>query len=85
MTKENPFLVAQQQLDQCAKILKLDPGVQALLKVPSRELHVSIPVKMDDGSLKVFQGFRVQYNDAKGPCKGGIRFHPEETIDTVRE
>ncbi len=84
MTKENPFLVAQQQLDQCAKILKLDPGVQALLKVPSRELHVSIPVKMDDGSLKVFQGFRVQYNDAKGPCKGGIRFHPEETIDTVR-
>ncbi len=84
MTKENPFLVAQQQLDQCAKILNLDPGVQALLKVPSRELHVSIPVKMDDGSLKVFQGFRVQYNDAKGPCKGGIRFHPEETIDTVR-
>jgi len=84
MTKENPFLVAQRQLDQCAKILNLDPGVQAILRVPSRELHVSIPVKMDDGSLKVFQGFRVQYNDAKGPCKGGIRFHPEETIDTVR-
>jgi glutamate dehydrogenase (NAD(P)+) len=84
MAKENPFAVAQKQLDQCAKILKLDPGVQAILKVPSRELHVSIPVKMDDGSLKVFQGFRVQYNDAKGPCKGGIRFHPEETIDTVR-
>jgi glutamate dehydrogenase (NAD(P)+) len=84
MAKENPFVVAQKQLAQCAKILNLDPGVQAILNVPSRELHVSIPVKMDDGSLKVFQGFRVQYNDAKGPCKGGIRFHPEETIDTVR-
>ncbi len=84
MAKENPFVVAQQQLDQCAKILNLDPGVLAILRVPSRELHVSIPVRMDDGSLKVFQGFRVQYNDAKGPCKGGIRFHPEETIDTVR-
>ncbi|MHB8829400.1 MAG: Glu/Leu/Phe/Val family dehydrogenase [Syntrophales bacterium] len=84
MAKENPFVVAQQQLDQCAKILNLDPGVQAVLRVPSRELHVSIPVRMDDGSLKVFQGFRIQYNDAKGPCKGGIRFHPEETVDTVR-
>jgi glutamate dehydrogenase (NAD(P)+) len=74
MAKLNPFTVAQKQLDQCAKILNLDPGVQAILRVPSRELHVSIPVRMDDGSLKVFQGFRVQYNDAKGPCKGGIRF-----------
>ncbi len=84
MTKENPFEIAKQQLDQCGKILNLDPGVMAILKAPSRELHVSIPVRMDDGSLKVFQGFRVQYNDAKGPCKGGIRFHPEETVDTVR-
>ncbi len=84
MAKVNPFAVAQQQLDQCAKILHLDPGIQAALRVPSRELHVSIPVRMDDGSVKVFQGFRVQYNDAKGPCKGGIRFHPDETIDTVR-
>ena len=84
MAKVNPFTIAQRQLDQCAKILHLDPGVQAILRVPSRELHVSIPVRMDDGSIKVFQGFRVQYNDAKGPCKGGIRFHPDETIDTVR-
>jgi glutamate dehydrogenase (NAD(P)+) len=84
MAKVNPFAVAQQQLDQCAKILHLDAGVQAILRVPSRELHVSLPVRMDDGSVKVFQGFRVQYNDAKGPCKGGIRFHPDETIDTVR-
>ncbi len=51
---------------------------------PMREQHVSLPVKMDDGSTKIFQGFRVQYNDARGPAKGGIRFHPEETIDTVR-
>jgi len=71
-------------LDDCAKILNLEPGVQAILRIPSRELHVSIPVRMDDGSLKVFEGFRIQYNDAKGPTKGGIRFHPEETIDTVR-
>ena len=84
MAKVNPFEVAQRQLDQCAKILHLDPGMQAMLRVPTRELHVSIPVRMDDGSVKVFQGFRVQYNDAKGPCKGGIRFHPDETIDTVR-
>ncbi|MBN1380451.1 MAG: Glu/Leu/Phe/Val dehydrogenase [Deltaproteobacteria bacterium] len=84
MSDLNPFAVAQKQLDQCAKILNLDPGVQAMLRLPSRELHVSIPVRMDDGSYKVFQGFRVQYNDAKGPTKGGIRFHPDETIDTVR-
>ena len=77
MAKVNPFAVAQQQLDQCAKILHLEPGIQAVLRVPSRELHVSLPVRMDDGSVKVFQGFRVQYNDAKGPCKGGIRFHPD--------
>jgi len=55
-----------------------------MLKTPMRELHVSLPVRMDDGSMKVFQGFRVQYNDARGPAKGGIRFHPDETIDTVR-
>jgi glutamate dehydrogenase (NAD(P)+) len=84
MAKINPFAVAQKQLDQCAKILKLEPGMQSILRVPMRELHVSLPVRMDDGSVKVFQGFRVQYNDAKGPCKGGIRFHPDETIDTVR-
>jgi glutamate dehydrogenase (NAD(P)+) len=84
MAEVNPFAIAQRQLDQCAKILQLDPATQAILRVPMRELHVSLPVRMDDGSVKVFQGFRVQYNDAKGPCKGGIRFHPDETIDTVR-
>ncbi|MGQ9517552.1 MAG: Glu/Leu/Phe/Val family dehydrogenase [Anaerolineae bacterium] len=82
--KPNPFEVAQRQLDMAAQILRLDPGVHALLREPMRELHVTIPVRMDDGTVKVFKGFRVQYNDARGPAKGGIRFHPEETIDTVR-
>lgn len=80
----NPFKIAQKQLDKAAEIMRLDPGIHAVLREPSRELHVSIPVKMDDGNVKVFKGFRVQYNDSRGPCKGGIRFHPEETIDTVR-
>ncbi|MFA5629259.1 MAG: Glu/Leu/Phe/Val dehydrogenase [Dehalococcoidales bacterium] len=84
MSGINPFEVAKQQIDACAKILNLSPGITAMLKTPMRELHVSLPVKMDDGSVKVFQGFRVQHNDARGPAKGGIRFHPDETIDTVR-
>jgi glutamate dehydrogenase (NAD(P)+) len=84
MTGINPFEVAKKQIDACANILKLSPSVTAMLKTPMRELHVSLPVRMDDGSIKVFQGFRVQYNDARGPAKGGIRFHPDETIDTVR-
>lgn len=85
MSKElNPFKIAQAQLDQAAAILKLDPALHELLRWPQRELHVTFPVKMDDGSTKIFHGFRVQYNDARGPTKGGIRFHPEETIDTVR-
>ncbi|OPY47842.1 MAG: Glutamate dehydrogenase [Methanosaeta sp. PtaU1.Bin028] len=84
MADVNPFKVAQKQLDDCAEILKLDSPVHQLLRQPMRELHVTIPVRMDDGSVKVFQGFRVQYNNALGPTKGGIRFHPEETVDTVR-
>jgi len=84
MTNENPFEMAQKQLDDCAKILKLDPDIHAILNVPMREIHVSIPIRMDDGTIRVFQGFRVQHNDARGPTKGGIRFHPQETIDTVR-
>ncbi len=80
----NPFLIAQRQLDEAAKILGLDRGMHELLRWPMREFHVRIPVKMDDGTVRVFEGFRVQYNWARGPCKGGIRFHPEETFDTVR-
>ena len=82
--KINPFEVAQQQLDEAAVLLHLDPAIHEFLRWPMRELHVTLPVKMDDGTTKVFHGFRVQYNDARGPTKGGIRFHPEETIDTVR-
>ncbi len=84
MKKINPFDVVKQQVDRCAEILGLPPDVTTMLKSPMRELHVSLPVRMDDGSIKVFQGFRVQYNDARGITKGGIRFHPDETIDTVR-
>lgn len=62
----------------------LDPAVHELLRWPLRELHVTLPVRMDDGTTQVFHGFRVQYNDARGPTKGGIRYHPDETIDTVR-
>ncbi|HUH66864.1 MAG TPA: Glu/Leu/Phe/Val dehydrogenase [Syntrophales bacterium] len=84
MVKTNPFAIATKQLDQCARILNLEPGIHEVLRTPMREFHVSLPVRMDNGSTRVFQGFRVQYNDARGPTKGGIRFHPEETIDNVR-
>lgn len=80
----NPFAITQMQLDQAARLLELDPATHALLREPLRELQVTFPVKMDDGSVRVFRGFRVQYNDSRGPTKGGIRFHPGETIDTVR-
>ena len=83
-TELNLFAIAQRQLDEAAKILKLDEATHELLRWPMREFHVRIPVRMDDGRVKVFEGFRVQYNDARGPTKGGIRFHPQETIDTVR-
>lgn len=83
-TSLNPFKIAQRQLDEAAEVLQLDAATHELLRWPLRELHVTLPVKMDDGSTKVFQGFRVQYNDARGPTKGGIRYHPSETIDTVR-
>ncbi len=80
----NPFAIAQKQLDDAAELLQLDPAMHQFLRQPMREYHFTIPVKMDDGSTQVFNGFRVQYNDARGPNKGGIRFHWEETIDTVR-
>lgn len=80
----NPFEIAQRQLDEAAELLNLDPGMHAFLREPMRELHVTLSVRMDDLSVKVFKGFRVQYNDARGPAKGGLRFHPDETIDTVR-
>jgi len=82
--KASLFESTQAQLDEVASMLHLEPGIHAILREPMRELHVSIPVRMDDGQTKVFKGFRVQYNNARGPFKGGIRFHPDETIDTIK-
>jgi len=80
----NPYENAQAQFDRVADIIRLDDATRQLLRQPMREYHFLIPVRMDDGSTKVFKGFRVQHNDARGPAKGGIRFHPHETADTVR-
>ena len=80
----NAFEMAQAQFDKVAAILDLDPATRELLRWPLREYSFAIPVRMDDGQVKIFRGFRVQHNDARGPSKGGIRFHPQETLDTVR-
>jgi glutamate dehydrogenase len=80
----NPFKMAQQQFDAVAEKLGLDDATRDLLRNPDREYSFNISVRMDDGSYKVFRGFRVQHNDSRGPCKGGIRFHPQETADTVK-
>jgi glutamate dehydrogenase len=80
----NAFEMAQKQFDGVAEKLQLDEATRELLRWPLREYHFSIPVHMDDGTVKVFRGFRVQHNDGRGPAKGGIRFHPQETVDTVR-
>jgi len=80
----NPFAMARAQFDKTADLIGLDQGPRDLLRSPLREYHFIIPVRMDDGSTRVFEGFRIQHNDARGPCKGGIRFHPQETADTVR-
>jgi glutamate dehydrogenase len=80
----NSFEMAQAQFDGVAELLQLDDATRDLLRWPLREYSFAIPVRMDDGTVKVFRGFRVQHNDARGPSKGGIRFHPMETLDTVR-
>ncbi len=79
----NAFEMAKAQFDKVADMLSLDQATRDLLRYPLREYHFSIPVRMDDGAVRVFRGFRVQHNDARGPAKGGIRFHPQETVDTV--
>ena len=83
-TTYNPFIAAQQRFDHAADLLELDQATRDLLRIPLREFHFSIPIHMDDGTRKIFRGFRIQHNDARGPAKGGIRFHPLETIDTIR-
>jgi glutamate dehydrogenase (NAD(P)+) len=80
----NAYKMAQDQFDRVAGMLELDDATCRLLREPLREYHFLIPVRMDDGSFKIFRGFRMQHNDARGPCKGGIRFHPQETVDTVK-
>ncbi len=80
----NPYTNAQEQFDKAADIIGLEQAARDLLREPMKEFHFTIPVKMDDGSTKVFRAFRVKHNDARGPAKGGLRFHPHETADTVR-
>jgi glutamate dehydrogenase (NAD(P)+) len=80
----NPFRIAQIQFDMAAEYLKLDPGLRQILRTPKRVLEVAIPVKLDNGQTKVFTGFRVQHNVARGPAKGGLRYHPNVTLDEVK-
>jgi glutamate dehydrogenase (NAD(P)+) len=82
--KINPFEVALKQLEEASKILNLEKGMLEILSNPKRILTVSIPTRMDDGSIKVFTGYRSQHNDARGPHKGGIRYHPDVTLDEVK-
>ncbi len=81
---ENPLIFAQQQIDAASEILHLPQAARKLLRNPLREFHFLLPVKMDDGATEVFPAYRVQWSDARGPSKGGLRFHPAETLDTVR-
>ena len=84
MSNTNLFAIAQQQFDEAAELLGLDPGIREFLRWPQREYKVTLPVKMDDDRVRVFHGYRVQYNSSRGPIKGGLRWHQEETIDTIR-
>jgi glutamate dehydrogenase (NAD(P)+) len=80
----NPYITAQRQFDQAAAILDLDPGLRAILREVRREFTVHFPVRMDDGSIQVFTGYRCQHNVARGPAKGGIRYHPQVSLDEVK-
>ncbi len=84
MESYNSFRVAQQQILEAARILNLDDSTIELLVTPQLETSFTLPVRMDNGEVKIFQAWRIQYNYARGPAKGGIRFHPEETVDTIR-
>lgn len=81
---ENPWHNAQRQFDQAAELYNLDPNLRRVLREVKRQLIVTFPVKMDDGSVRMFEGYRVQHNLARGPAKGGIRYHPEVTLDEVK-
>lgn len=83
-TARQPFEIAQTQLDEAAQLLGLDPSMTEFLRWPMREFHFSVPVRMDDGRTRVFRGYRVQYNDARGPTKGGLRWHRDESPNIGR-
>jgi len=80
----NPFEIALKQLDEAANLINLESGMRDVLANPKRVLTVSLPVKMDNGKIRVFTGFRSQHNDARGPFKGGIRYHPQVTVEEVK-
>src|SRR5437867_2122300 len=80
----NPFEIAKQQFDRAADYLELEESLRNVLRSAKRQLIVSIPVRMDGGEVKVFEGYRVQHNIARGPAKGGIRYHPNVTLDAVK-
>src|SRR2546421_3992238 len=80
----NAFTVAQRQFDEAAAAMGLDQAMQEILRVPQRELIVNFPVRRDDGTVKVFTGYRVQHNITRGPAKGGLRYHPDVSLDEVR-
>src|SRR5256886_7325165 len=80
----NPFRIAQIQFDMAAEFLKLDPGLRQVLRTPKRILEVSLPTKMDNGQVRVLTGYRVQHNVSRGPGKGGVRYHPNVTLDEVK-
>lgn len=84
LASPNPWHMAQQQLDEIAARMQLDPAIHACLRQPKRAVEVAIPTRMDDGSVQVFVGYRVQHSDARGPAKGGIRYHPAVTFDEVK-
>jgi glutamate dehydrogenase (NAD(P)+) len=84
VTSFNPFADAQAEFDRLADLMGLDTPTRELLRHPAHEHRLTLPVRLDDGTVEVFHGFRVQHNDARGPAWGGVRFHPQETIDTVR-
>jgi len=84
MKSYNSFEVAQQQVHEAARILRLDSATTELLSWPQREYKFTLPVRMDSGEVKLFHAYRIQHNTARGPAKGGVRFHPDETVDTIR-
>lgn len=84
MEKNNPYEMALEQLDKAVKKIKLDPGIHEILKYPKRTVIIPVPIIMDNGECKVFTGYRVQHHDARGPFKGGVRYHPDVTLDEMK-